>query len=449
MSTKKIIVIFLLLIFSSNPSFAIKDIRKENTNINYKYENVNIDWWKSYNDAYLTGYIEKAIKDNNDLQVSTLKVEQARQNIKLRFAKELPNAQIGFSPALYKTPFTNSTSSSLSVPIVVNYEADVFLKNRDKTKSMKKLYEAQKIQERAAYIAISSQIGATYFNIVGLDRLIDLQKQLIEDRKIIYELMKIRNDYGLTSTADLTKAEKSYVLSVADLSDLEKAREILLRSLAVLIGESPENINNIKRVSYDKMVELQAIPKEILSEVIVKRPDYLIAEKMIEKSGLDVKIAKKEFLPTINIFGVYSFNSIRGAGGMGWENALMALAGSAMLDVFKGGAKIANLRLKKNLYEQTVQNYYKTNLIAIKEVNDALCALKFDNNKYEKNLKSYNMQEKDYYYTKIKYSDGLISQLDLIQQRENLLTTNKLVISSKIDCYINQISLYKAVGGNL
>lgn len=261
--------------------------------------------------------------------------------------------------------------------------------------------------------------------------------------------MKIRNDYGLASTADLTKAEKSYVLSVADLSDLEKAREILLRSLAVLIGESPENINNIKRVSYDKMVELQTIPNEILSEVIVKRPDYLIAEKMIEKSGLDVKIAQKEFLPTINIFGVYSFNSFHGAGGMGWENALMALAGSAMLDVFKGGAKIANLRLKKNLYEQTVQNYYKTNLIAIKEVNDALCALKFDNNKYEKNLKSYNMQEKDYYYTKIKYSDGLISQLDLIQQRENLLTTNKLVISSKIDCYINQISLYKAVGGNL
>ena len=59
---------------------------------------------------------------------------------RLKMWEELPNAQIGFSPALYKTPFTNSTSSSLSVPIVVNYEADVFLKNRDKTKSMKKLY---------------------------------------------------------------------------------------------------------------------------------------------------------------------------------------------------------------------------------------------------------------------------------------------------------------------
>ncbi len=447
MSIKKIIVLFFLWTFTSLPVFAIKDLNIGNSN--YKYENINLDWWKSYNDKYLTEYIEKAIKDNQDLQIATLRVEEAKQNVKIQFSKELPNAQIGVSPAFYKTPFTSSTSSSFSVPIVVNYEADIFLKNHDKTKSMKKLYEAQKIQERAVYISVSSQIGATYFNIVKLDKLISLQKQIINDRKSIYELMKIRNEHGLTSTADLTKAEKSYVLSVADMYDLEKAREILLRSLAVSIGESPENIDNLKRSSFENLVVLKEVPKEISSEIIIQRPDYLIAEKMLEKSGSDVKIAKKEFLPNINILGLYSFNSIHGAGGMGWENALMALAGSAMLDVFKGGAKIANFKLRKNYYEQTVQNYYKTNLISIQEVNDALCALKFDNNKYEKNLKSYNMQKNDYNYTKIKYINGIISNLDLIQQRETLLTMNKMVVSSKTDCYINQISLYKAVGGKL
>ncbi len=448
MNIKKIIAIILLLNFTAMPSFAIKDVNSKDKT-DYKYDNINLDWWKSYNDKYLTAYIEKALKDNHDMQIATLRVEQARQNVKLQFAKELPSAQIGISPALYKTPFTSNTSSSFSVPIIVNYEADIFLKNRDKTKSMKKLYEAQKIQERAAYIAVSSEIGALYFNIVKTDKLISLQEQIINDRKSIFDLMKIRNEQGLTSTADLTKAEKAYVLAVADMSDLQKAREILLRSLAVSIGESPDNINDLKRISYDELAKLKDIPKEISSEIIVQRPDYLMAEKMIEKSGLDVKIAKKEFLPSINIFGVYSFNSIHGFGGMGWENALMAIAGAAMMDVFKGGAKIANLKLNKNYYEQTVQNYYKTNLLAIKEVNDALCALKFDGNKYDKNLKSYKMQEKDYYFSKIKYVDGLISKLDLIQQRETLLSMEKMVADSKTDCYINQISLYKASGGAL
>lgn len=415
----------------------------------YKFQNVNLDWWKNFNDEYLEGYIVKAINDNQDLKIATLRVEEARQNVKLQFAQELPGATIGVSPVLYKTPFTTSTEGSFSIPMIVNYEADIFLKNHDKTKSAKKMYEAAKFNEKAVYIAVSSQIGAAYFNIVKLDKLISLQEEIIKDRKKIFELNKITNRQGLSSTADLTRAEKAYVMAVADLSDLKKAREILLNSLAVMTGESPNNINEFKRLQFNELTSINPIPEEISSEVITNRPDYQAAEKMVEKSGLDVKIAKKEFLPNINILGLYSLNTFSSASSMNWANALALFGGSAMLDVFKGGAKMANLRLKKNYYEQTLQNYYKTNLKAIQEVNDALCALKLDNDKYHKNLKSYNMQKKDYNYMKIKYQDGLISNLDLIQQKETLLTMNKMVVASKADCYINQISLYKASGGKL
>lgn len=261
--------------------------------------------------------------------------------------------------------------------------------------------------------------------------------------------MQIRNNQGLTSTADLTAAEKAYVLANADLADLQKAREIFLNSLAVLIGDSPENIGEFSRMSYDDLITTEDIPESIPSDVITNRPDYLAAEKIVEKAGLDVRIAKKEFLPNINIIGLFSFNSFSSGGGMGWENALMALAGSAMLDLFNGGAKIANLKLRKNYYEQSLENYFKTNLTAIQEVNDSLCSLKLDNDKYHKNLQSYKMQEKEYGFKEIKYSDGLISKLDLLQQKETLLTMNKMVVNSRIDYFINQISLYKATAGNL
>ncbi len=415
----------------------------------YKFENINLDWWKSYNDEYLEGYIVKALNENQDLKIATLKVEQAKQNVKLQFAQELPSAQIGVSPLIYKTPYTTNTDSSFSIPMLVNYEADIFLKNHDKTKSAKKLHEMAKFNEKAINISISSQIGATYFHIVKLDKLIFLQDAIIKDRKKIYELNKITNTQGLTSTADLVRAEKNYVLAVADMSDFKKAREIFLNSLAVMIGESPNNINEFKRLSYDELAAMKSIPDIISSEVITNRPDYQVAEKMVEKSGLDVRIAKKEFLPNINLLGLFTFNSFANASSMNWENILAAFGGSAMLDVFKGGAKMANLRLKKNYYEQTLQNYYKTNLIAMQEVNDAICALKFDYDKYLKNLNSYNMQKKDFKYSEIKYHDGLISNLDLLQQKEMLLMMNKMVVNSKTDCYINQISLYKAVGGKL
>ena len=238
-------------------------------------------------------------------------------------------------------------------------------------------------------------------------------------------------------------------MSQADMSDLRKSKEILLNALAVLTGESPNNIDEFKRSSYPELTYQKPIPQEISSEIIVQRPDYLAAEKMVEKAGIDVRVAKKEFLPSINILGLMFFSTDSLGTSMNWTNALSAVAAQAMLPLFTGGAKFANLRLKKNKYEQVLQSYYKTNLIAIQEVNDSLSSLKLDNEKYEKNLKSLEMQKADYNYMKKRHEQGIMSGLDLLQQKESLLVINKMVTASKIDCYIDQISLYKAVGGKL
>ncbi|MCQ2788885.1 MAG: hypothetical protein MJ229_00760, partial [bacterium] len=51
-------------------------------------EDINLEWWKDFNDEYLTEYILKALKNNQDLQIATLKVEEARQMTKLQLANE-------------------------------------------------------------------------------------------------------------------------------------------------------------------------------------------------------------------------------------------------------------------------------------------------------------------------------------------------------------------------
>jgi len=448
-----ITLIISMLTMNYVPSLAYASFLKKNViqaQVNdYKFQNVNLDWWKSYNDEYLDEYIIKAINENQDLKIATLKVEEARQNVKIQFSKELPSASIGVAPLLLKNTGLTSSDGEFAVPMLVSYEADIFLKNHDKTKSAQKTYEASKFDEKAVYISIASQVGATYFNIIKADKLIELQEKIMKERKEIYELTKLSNSQGMASTADEVRAKKSYVLTVVDLTDLKKSREKLLTSLAVLIGESPNNINELKRVSYEELPKCKQIPDEIPSEIITQRPDYMAAELNIQKAGIDVRVAKKEFLPKINILGLVAFLSTNAASSLNWENAVAILAGAAMLPLFTGGRNTANLRIKKNQYEQILQSYYKTNLTAIQEVNDALSTLKLDNERYENNLDSYNMQKEDYHHSSNKYNQGIISKLDLLQEQETLLTINKTVISSHTDCYINQISLYKAVGGKI
>lgn len=420
--------------------------KKTQQSDDYKFNYVNMNWWGNFNDDLLNGYIEKAVLNNYDLKMATINVEEYYQNVRLQFANELPSAVGGFGPGVFKAPGMTNTSSAFGLPIIVQYEADIFLKNHNKTKAVKKLYEGSKLDERAAYISVASAVGSTYFNIINLDKMISLQEQIVNIRQEIYNLMLIRNKEGLTSTADTVKANKALVAGQTDLIELKKNREKMLNQMCVLIGESPENANSIKRNSLDSINYQLAIPSEIPSEIITQRPDYMKAELMVEKAGIDVKVAKKEFLPSINILGGALFNAADIGSLFTTKNMLLGVGGGLVTPLFQGGSLIANLKLKKATYERILQDYYKTNLTAIQEVNDALVASRLDKDKMIQTTKQYNLEKSDYKYNEKKFNQGTISKLDLIQYQENLLTIEKLVAQQKVECMTDAISLYKATG---
>ena len=415
----------------------------------YKYEYTNMDWWNRFNDSILTGYINKAIENNYDLKAASLAVQEYYQQTRAQFANELPQIGAGFFPGYAKMPGTTDSDWSFAVPGFASYEVDIFLKNRDKTKSVKKLYEGSKFDERAAYIAIASAVGTTYLNIVNLDKTIEIQQQIVDIRKNIYELMQLSNQEGLVSTADVVRANKEYVEGMTSLVDLTKQRDKLLNQLCVLIGESPENASSLQRASFDSLNCDVTVPESIATEVIVQRPDYLKAEKMVEKAGIDVRVARKEFLPSINLGGLLFFNANDLGSVFTTRNALMALGGGLFWPLFTGGSRMANLKIRKYSYERVLQQYYKTNLTAIQEVNDALLCVKMDKDKLDKVQKQRDLEAKDFAYSEAKFNQGTISKLDLIQKQENLLDMDKTLAQNKVEFMVDAIGLYKATGSKI
>jgi len=463
---KKIITLLLATFIINNLSplacFAISSKKNEAKKVSiskthklraksdqFKYEYINYNWWSNFNDEILTGYIDKAIKNNYDLKMATIAVDEYYQAIKIQFASELPTATLGAGMGYSKMPHTTSSDWGFATPAMASYEVDLFGKNHNKTSASKKQYEGSLQDERAAYIAIASAVGTTYLNIVKLDKMIELQEQIVQDRKLIYDLMLARNKEGLTSTADTVKANKSYIAGNTDLTEYKKNRTKLLNQLAVLIGENPNNSEKLQRTSYDNLKFSGVIPKEISSDVIMQRPDYIKAEKMVEKSGIDVKVARKEFLPTLNISAIAFF--LANDFGSLWttKNALTMLGGGLNLPIFTGGQRLANLRMKKDVYERVLNKYYQTNLTAIQEVNDALVSIKLDEEKFADTQKQALLEREDFGYSTNKYNEGTISKLDLVQVKENVLYTDQMVVNDKVNCLVNYIELYKVTGTQL
>ena len=412
-----------------------------------KYEYVNLSWWGQFNDEYLNDYIIRAIENNKDLKMATLTIDEYYQNVRMQRASELPALTAGFMPGY--GGFNGTSQGNFGLPIIASYELDLFGKNHNKTTAVKKLYEASILDEQAAYISIASAVGCVYVGIVKLDALIDMQEEIVKLRKEISEIMTISNKEGIISTSDLVKANKAYISGTSDLVELKKERTKLLNQLAVLVGDSPNNIEEFKRTDYKALSYAGIIPNEVSSEVIMNRPDYKKAEKMLEKAGIDVRVARKEMLPHINLGGLMFFNNKYLESLFTTNTMLWGVGGGVFQPLFQGFSLTTNLKAKKIAYEKSLRNYEKINLTSMQEVNDSLVSVNMDREKLEKQKNIQSLEQKDFKLTEEKYKEGVIAKLDLDQQKENLLNVQKMVYNTEFDCMVDYINFYKAVAAKV
>ena len=450
-------VVFLLFlalaIGSQEKSFGFwaKKAALKPINVQEKVDYVNLCWWNNFSDPYLKEYVFQAIKHNHDLRQASWKVEEYRQNVKYAFSKELPSLSVGgnYIGAHFPETIKGVKNNIFAVPFQANYEADIFLKNHDKTKSSKKSYEASKFEEKSIYISLATDVSTVYLNIIKFDKQISLQCQLvaIENEKLRRETNRFNR--GVVSAAQLNNAKKDYETAKSDLEELIKLRDKSLTQLAVLIGDSPENICNLKRQSFDKFDYTAIVPCEISSDVVFSRPDILAAEAKLQKANIDVRVARKDFLPTISITGLYALSNVGAASFGSWESTIAAIAAGATLDLFKGGMKFANLKIYKSRYEQMFESYKQTDLTAIKEVNDSLIMIKQDTVIDNNTIENLNIQKDSYNRSSNKFKSGVISYPQLLTDKEVVINMEQNQVNTKTNRLIDYLTLYKAVGGKL
>lgn len=130
---KKIVAAFVLL-FLSQSAFAVN------------VEELNTGFFTRFNDDCLNYYIETALKNNYDLKKAANVVEQYRQQAKYSLGKELPSLSVSANYLGVHVPRLDNfqlEQNAFILPFIANYEPDFLLKNRDKTRSAKKLTKRQ------------------------------------------------------------------------------------------------------------------------------------------------------------------------------------------------------------------------------------------------------------------------------------------------------------------
>lgn len=437
----KKIILTLFVILLSSPAVA--------NNIEY----LNLDWWKNFNDDNLTNNLMTVYKNNYDLKNATLKVEENKKLVKMQFASELPF--VNFSGDLNRDlrapvqqfgsmKIPNYSQYNYRLPLTMGYEIDIWGTNHLKTKSMKQQLEIVKEAERAAYISLTSDFAADYFNLIKADKLFEIQTELVKTQEKIVSMTSDKYKIGLCSVNELLAEEKLLTSLKEEQNKHKLTKELLEESIKIYLAN---NEGKIARNNYENTTLLKNIPSEYSTAIISNRPDFKQEEANIKRIGFDVQVAKRELLPKFTIIGQIGLNAYNLGNLFDSLSQFFNLGILPSLDLFSGGHKIAFLKLNKIKYEEALNDYQKTILVGIKEINSGILEYKTDMENYNESLERLKTQTHIYNLAKDKNRIGTSGNIEVLYAKEAYLMTEKEEVSNKINSIISTISLYKATGG--
>lgn len=449
MKKLKLIILLICLTLMPTQTFAKTKNIQDNNDLQY----MNLTWWQKFNDQKLNDYLMTIYKNNPDLKIATIKNKQSQQVMKQAFANQLP--QLYFNGTMQRE-FTGSTQrfgdvvipdynqAHYILPLTMSYEVDLWGENYLKTKSLKKQIEMTTQDERASYISISSNFASNYYTLVGIDKLIQNQKDLLEIEQNIVNLEEQKYNSGLCPIAEVLSEKQSLTQMQERLNSLEERQDIVVNQLITQLGD--RMLTKIDRSNYDSISAIPT-PNEISTEYIGNRPDVQKAELYIQKTGLDIKVARRDFLPKFRVYGQIGFNSYDWCR-MFAPHTFLSTAGVApSLDLFTGGYKKAVLKYNKLEYEKALQIYEKAILTSIQELNDAMMSIKTANSNYEKSKERFNLEKEKLDLSNNQYKIGGRAKLDNMKDQQNILIVEEDMVTNNINRVISTINLYKATGG--
>ena len=435
----------ILILLAALPVYAKESVDK----LTY----LNLDWWKNYKDEILIQHLQTLYNNNHDLKIAALKTKQSEENVRLIGANQLP--QVGFDGSLSRvlsgaqTEFGNViipeySQNEFVLPLGASYEIDIWGQNYLNRKSAKKQKEITEQQERATYIYITSVFAADYYNLIKAD---ELEKTLIEIINLQTQIVKMtekKYNAGLAPVNELLNEKQVLVKFEQELNNIQEGKKVLNNELIVLLGLNTDK--EIEHAAYDS-VSYPITPDSLSTTVIKYRPDLISSENYAQKAGLDVRVARRDFLPKFFLYGNLGFNAYRWDRMFANETFLSNIGILPSWDIFTGGARLARYRINKYEYKKAVEKYEKTVLTSIQEVNDALVATKRAKANLIKADEDFSLEKEKHVLTEKQFTVGDSSKLDELKSNVELLITKQRNISSKIDNIVATISLYKAVGG--
>ena len=404
-------------------------------------------WREVFREPELQKLIETALTYNKDVLIAAERLNELRYKYRMQKAAQLPAVSAkGYAQDDHSNYGGKSKSPDdieFGVKASLAWEVDFW--GRLKWAGREKMadYLAAEDAQKAVRMSIVASVASAYYELVGLDRKLEIVSNTLETRRESVKQAKLRAEGGLTSEIPYQQALVEFASSKAMIPDLQKQVALKESELCFITGSYPKDI--ARSVSASDLYGDSDVPSGVLSDILKRRPDLMMSEHSLKAAEARVGVAIAERFPSfvINL-------------GAGLENDELKdflkspfwFTGATLASpVFEFGKRKAAMKAAVSSYEQTRLKYEKDVLQAFREVYDATVV--FQSARTNSFAKSVQEEASGKYVTlaNSQYINGVINYIDVLDAQRKYLSSQIEFSEAKTRENLAVVGLYKALGG--
>ena len=426
------------------------------------------NWWAVFNDSVLNNLVEAAYQQNLTLQISGLRILQARAQLGAVVGNLYPQLQQGRGAAEYSSISENSPNSlnaddtfwQYNAGFDAAWELDIWGKYRRAVESGVANLETSIANYDDVLVSLTAEVARTYVLLRTFEERLEIARENVKIQQDSLQIAQVRFEAGAVTELDVAQAKALLSNTQASMPRFEAGIRQAKNALAILLGKLPGEIDGM--ISGARLIPKTPpdVVVDIPAELMRRRPDIRLAEYQIATQSPLIGVSKAELFPAFQLFGsiglATSTSRNTKAGGPGGSD-FGDLFSSDSLEFFGGPSFTWNLfnygRIKNRVrtedarLQQLAVNYTDTVLRAHQEVEDSLVGFLRKQQEAGYLLDSVKASQRSVDLSMLQYKEGMVDYQRVLDTQRSLSDQQDFWTATRGEVILNLVSLYKALGG--
>ncbi|MDA8693318.1 efflux transporter outer membrane subunit [Saprospiraceae bacterium] len=421
------------------------------------------DWRTYFGDEKLAALIDTALQNNQELNIVMQELLIGQNEVLEKSGEYLPFVNVGAGVSGEKTPrFTREGAVEHNLEVdegrefpeplgdfqfgaTASWEVDIWRKLRNAKDATQLRYLAATEGRNFLVSNLISEISENYYELMALDNLLQIINENAAIQQDALDKVRIQKTNAQANQLVVNRFA-ALLLNTQNLQYNIKQKIVEAENrIHFLVGQYSSDVD--RNATGFMTMPIDDIQAGVPAQLLQNRPDIRQAEYNLQASNIDIKVARADFFPRLDITAGVGFKAFNPSFLLDPESILVNLVGDLTAPLLNKRAIKARYNMSTAMQVQSVIQYEQTVLQAYTDVLNQLSKLDNFSNSLDTKQKEVDLLTESvdianslFQYAKADYVEVLLTQQEVLDAKMELVETKLQQLQAKVQ-------IYRALGG--